>query len=237
MQETETTPTAQAADDLPDTVKSSARHYVWDGPTRLFHWLLVALLAFSWWSAENYRMDWHYQSGLAICGLVVFRLLWGVFGTSTARFRQFVKGPQGVWRYVRGEEAASIGHNPLGGWSVIALLLVLITQVVSGLFGVDIDGIESGPLSYLVSFDQGRFAADIHHISFSVLQGLVVLHVLAILFYLVVKRRNLIGTMITGYERTYLPVSITKGGWAKLGLVVVAALLVTWWISGGARIS
>lgn len=236
MQEAEATSAAEAAAAPFDSVTPTTRHYVWDGATRLFHWLLVVLIGVSWWSAENYHMDWHYRSGLAACALLIFRLLWGLFGTSTARFRQFVKGPRGILRYVRGQASPHIGHNPLGGWSVIALLLALVTQVVSGLFSVDIDGIESGPLSYLVSFDQGRVAADIHHISFSVVQALVVLHIAAILFYLFVKRHNLIGAMVTGYERTAQPISNAKGGWTKLGLAVVAAFLLTWWISNGAKL-
>src|SRR5690348_13361440 len=111
------------------------RQYVWDFPTRAFHWLLVALIGFCWWSAETDHMDWHSLAGLAVCGLLIFRILWGIFGTSTARFAQFVKGPRAIWSYLRPGEGpprvAPIGHNPLGGWSVVALLLVLATQTVS----------------------------------------------------------------------------------------------------------
>lgn len=212
------------------------RQFIWDGPTRLFHWLLVGLIGFSWWSAENFHMDWHYKSGVTVCGLLVFRVLWGVFGASTARFRSFVRGPRGVWRYVRGAELAPVGHNPLGGWSVVALLLALLVQVTSGLFSVDVDGIESGPLSYLVDFDQGRLAAAIHDWSFYALLGLIALHVLAVFFYLIVKRRNLIGAMITGYHRADAPVTVTRARWITLMLVVAAAAAVTWWIAGGARV-
>jgi cytochrome b len=217
--------------------EKSLRQYVWDGPTRLFHWLLVGLIGFSWWSAENAHMDWHYKSGLAICGLVVFRLLWGFFGSTTARFRQFVKGPRGVWSYVRGTRPASIGHSPLGGLSVIALLLAVGTQATSGLFTVDVDGLESGPLSHLVSFDQGRVAASIHDISFNVLLALMALHIVAIAYYLVVKRRNLIGAMVVGYERTAQPIDMSRGGWLRLVLAIAAAALLTWWIAGGARLA
>lgn len=222
------------AEASPEPSGRSLRQYVWDFPTRIFHWLLVGLLGFSWWSAENDHMDWHYKSGLTVCGLVVFRLLWGLFGTSTARFRQFVKGPRAIRAYMRGERPAPIGHNPIGGWSVVALLLALVTQVASGLFSVDVDGIESGPLSSLVSFEQGRLAAGIHEVSFNILLGLVALHVLAILFYLVAKRRNLIGAMVTGYQRVVdTPVEIAKGGWIRLVLAIAAAGLVVWLITRG----
>jgi cytochrome b len=180
------------------------RQHVWDLPTRLFHWALVILLAFSWWSAENFEMEWHRRSGLAVVGRLLFRNLWGIFGTNTSRFGQFVRGPGAVLSYLRpsqSEQRVAIGHNPLGGWSVIIMLLLLGVQTVSGLFAVDVDGIESGPLSYLVDFDQGRVAAGVHDLTFTLLQVVIVLHVVAVLFYLVVKRRNLIGPMITGFRR------------------------------------
>ncbi|NML05815.1 cytochrome b/b6 domain-containing protein [Sphingomonas sp. G-3-2-10] len=217
----------------------SPRQYVWDVPTRLFHWLLVGLIGFSWWSAEMRYMDWHLLSGLTVCALLLFRILWGVFGTATARFSQFVKGPRAIAAYLRSSDAETpVGHNPLGALSVIALLLVLAAMVITGLFAVDIDGIDSGPLSYLVDFDQGRVAADIHHLSFTALQILVVLHVLAILFYLIARRRNLTWTMITGSE----PLGEGEGRvvarvhpWRLLVAVAVAGG-VAWWIAGGAQL-
>ena len=100
---------------------------VWDLPTRVFHWMLVALIAFSWWSAENDELDLHIWSGLAVLTLLIFRLLWGVFGSSTARFANFVRGPRAMLGYLRNSRAwTAIGHNPIGAASVIAMLLVLI---------------------------------------------------------------------------------------------------------------
>ncbi len=218
--------------------KSGFRQFVWDAPTRLFHWTLVALVGFSWWSAQTHHMDWHQLSGLTVCGLLIFRLLWGLFGASTSRFRQFVRGPRAIWSYLRGRAPHTIGHNPLGGLSVMALLLALLAQVASGLFSVDIDGIESGPLSYLFDFDQGRLAARIHAISFNVVQGLVVLHVMAIAFYLLVRRRNLTGAMITGFEKVQAASAETlrKAPWWRLGAAVAAAGLLAWWIANGAHV-
>ena len=94
---------------------------VWDLPTRLFHWLIVLLVGFSWWSAETGNMDWHYRSGLTALVLLVFRLLWGFIGGSTARFSQFLRSPGAVITYLR-EPAGPLrgGHNPLpaGGVAV-----------------------------------------------------------------------------------------------------------------------
>ncbi len=218
--------------------KSGLRQFVWDVPTRLFHWLLVGLIGFSWWSAETRHMDWHQLSGLTVCGLLIFRILWGLFGASTSRFRHFVRGPRAVWSYLRGRSPGTVGHNPLGGWSVVALLLTLLAQVASGLLAVDVDGIESGPFSYLVDFEQGRLAAQIHAISFNILLGLVGLHVLAILFYLIARRRNLTAAMITGFQKAHATgsVVVTQARWWSLALVVAAGALLSWWIGRGARL-
>jgi cytochrome b len=206
---------------------------VWDLPTRLFHWLLVVLVAFSWWSAENREMDWHRWSGSIVLGLLVFRLIWGLIGGSTARFGQFLRRPGAVAAYLRsGPAEAPAGHNPLGGYAVLAMLLVVLAQVGTGLFAVDVDGLESGPLSFLVSFDQGRIAAGVHEVSFNLLLGLIALHLLAITFYTFVRKQALLRRMITGNDTGdgggLVPAS-------PLWLVVAAALAgaLAWWVNRG----
>lgn len=207
------------------------RQFVWDLPVRLFHWALVVLIGFSWWSAENYHMDWHRLSGQAVLFLIAFRLIWGVVGSDTARFAYFLKGPRAIRAYLADKQVpASVGHNPLGGWSVIAMLAILGTQVVSGLFAVDIDGIESGPLSHLVDFDQGRLASAIHGVCFTVLQALIVLHVLAVLFYLVVRRRNLIGPMVTGSIAAPTPIAMRRAGPLALLVALSLSAALAWWL-------
>jgi len=178
---------------------------VWDTPIRLFHWLLVALLGFSWWSGKQHDMEWHRLSGYSIFALLIFRIYWGVVGARTARFAQFVRGPRALLAYARSLTgdgyAPKPGHNPIGGWSVVLILATLATMVIAGLFSVDVDGLESGPLADYVSFEQGRLAAAIHHFVFNFLLLLVALHVLAVLFYLARLGQNLIGPMITGRRR------------------------------------
>lgn len=173
---------------------------VWDLPTRLFHWLLVLLFGFSWWSAENRELEWHALSGLALLGLLVFRLIWGFIGGSTARFATFVRGPGAALRYLRGDGQSPVGHNPLGAYSVIAMLLLLAVQIATGLFSTDVDGLDSGPLNFLVTFEQGRAAAEVHEGIFNLLLALVGLHILAVLFYRMVRKRNLVRPMITGRD-------------------------------------
>lgn len=214
---------------------------VWDLPLRLFHWLLVALIAFSWWSGENHEMDWHRRSGYAILALLVFRLWWGFAGSRTARFSQFVRGPAAVREYLRTLAArpahAADGHNPLGGWSVVAMLAAVAFMVIAGLFAVDVDGLESGPLSAYVSFEQGRAAAEVHEVVFNILMVLIVLHVAAIVFYLGVKRMNLVRPMITGRRAKGAGEAAQDIRWSPVLAVagIAIGVAVAWAISTGFR--
>lgn len=215
-------------------ISTSAATRVWDVPTRLFHWLLVALFALSWWSAENGEMDRHRLSGIILLGLLLFRVVWGFIGGSTARFSGFVKGPGAAMAYLRGAQPRA-GHNPLGGYAVLGLLLLIAAQIGTGLFAVDTDGIESGHLSHLVSFDAGREAAEFHELSFNVLLALIGLHIAAIVFYRLVKRRNLVKPMLTGSDAELpagTPGLIPAAPW-KLVLAVAAAAALAWWTGQG----
>ncbi|MEY2942515.1 MAG: hypothetical protein RLY97_529 [Pseudomonadota bacterium] len=210
---------------------------VWDLPIRLFQWLLVMLFGLSWWSAETGHMDWHRLSGETIMGLVVFRIIWGIIGSDTARFSQFIRSPLRLIAYLRGQSDDTIGHNPIGGYSVILLLMLLGIQIKSGLFAVDTDGLESGPLSYLVSFEQGRESAHFHHFSFNILLLLVLVHILAIGFYRVVRKRKLIPPMITGRD-AQLPAGTAEmapAPWWRLALAVGIAAATAWYVGHGLR--
>jgi cytochrome b len=207
---------------------------VWDGATRLVHWLLVALVGLSWWTASQHRMNYHRYSGYALLGVLAFRLYWGVFGSTTARFAHFVKGPRSIWRYLRSRALkAAPGHNPLGALSVLALLGLLLGQVALGLFCVDVDGLESGPQSNWVTFETGRTCARLHRIGFDVLKALILLHIVAVLLHWVVKRDNLVRPMITGskgWSHGPLPhIDIAPRWHAVLG-IALAALLV-WYVA------
>ena len=173
------------------------RARIWDIPTRLVHLLLAVLIPFSWWAAKSDHLPWHRLSGYTILGLLVFRVIWGFVGSPTARFSTFMRGPAGVIAYLRGGAWAGVGHNPLGGWSIMAMLAVLATQVGLGLFSIDEDSLEPGPLSHFVSFDTGRAIAHLHHRLFWGLVGLIALHLAAIAVY-ALRGRDLVRPMITG---------------------------------------
>lgn len=222
-----TTPAAAPEPALP----ARARVRVWDVPVRITHWAFVVGVLFSWWTAETGRLEWHRWSGYTLLGLVLFRLYWGFLGSSTARFSQFVRGPRAIAAYLKGSGEPRAGHNPLGALSVLALLALLLAQVVLGLFAVDVDGMESGPLSLYVSFEAGRVAAQWHEWIFNALMTVVVLHVLAVLYYLV-RKQNLIGAMFTGKRAFDAPVEpVSRGSWPKLIIGIVLAVGITWAIS------
>jgi cytochrome b len=205
---------------------------VWDLPTRLVHWSLVVGIALSWWTGETGRLEWHRWSGYGLLGLVTFRIYWGFFGASTARFRNFLRGPRTVVQYLRGAWPPAAGHNPLGALSVLALLALLLAQIVLGLFAVDVDGIESGPLSLYVSFETGRGAAEWHGALFDALLWLIALHIAAIAYYGFVKKQNLAAAMLHG-ERDLgreLP-AVQHASAVQLAVGVVLAALLTWLVT------
>lgn len=203
-------------------------------PTRLFHWLLAALIAFSWWSVHNHHTDWHIWSGISILTLLVFRLLWGFFGSSTARFSSFVRGPASIAAHLRGQWNG-IGHTPLGAISVIAMLAAIAVQVGLGLVAQDEDGIYAGPLSMLVSSDSSDTARDIHELWFNVILGLIALHILAILYYRLFRGMKLTKPMITGRAELKPGTEPMRAAKWWIALICLAiAFAVSRWVVAGA---
>lgn len=200
---------------------------VWDLPLRACHWLLAASVVAAFVSAKigGNAMAWHGRAGLAVVGLIAFRIVWGFVGPTPARFASFVKGPGAIRAYLRGEWRG-IGHNPLGALSVLALLTLVGAQAVTGLFAND-DISYQGHLYALVGADLSSRLTGIHKLFEPVMIGLVILHVGAIAFYVKVKKDNLTIPMITGWKDVAEPVEAPRGG-------SVAAFLVAAVIAAGA---
>lgn len=211
---------------------------VWDLPTRLFHWALAALIALQFATAEFglLSMEWHYRFGYATLALILFRVVWGFVGSQTSRFADFVRGPRAVARYLRAPMSAQTpsrpGHNPLGGWSIVAMLICVLAQTLSGLFSSDgID--EDGPFADAVSNATIKLATKLHHFGETALLILVTLHVAAVLLHWALKHDNLVAPMITGRKRTDVPVVLKfAGAWRALAVFAGAAVLV--WILAAA---
>lgn len=206
--------------------------YVWDLPLRLFHWSLVGCVIAAFVTAKigGNAMIWHGRLGLAILGLLVFRIVWGFAGSTYARFTQFVRGPATVLAYLKGNWQG-LGHNPFGALSVLALLGVLSVQAVTGLFSND-DIAFSG---YMVPLIQGEFSnqiTGIHHLLEKVLMLLVALHIGAIVFYARVKKHNLVKPMLTGWADGKPDESATGGSVIAFIVAVVIAAAAVWAASG-----
>jgi cytochrome b len=204
---------------------------VWDVAVRIFHWALVLLIGFSWLSAEMDWMDWHFYSGYAVLTLILFRILWGFAGSTHARFSDFLYGPSAIIAYLRtlpSRTAAKFaGHNPLGGISVLLILLCVLLQTGSGLFAND-DILYEGPLYKHVSKELSDWLTTIHKLNFDVLLVLAGVHIAAVFYYLVWKSENLVKPMITG--RKQLPPGVAPAnaqlrspGHAVLLLAICAA--------------
>ncbi|NYT61424.1 cytochrome b/b6 domain-containing protein [Alcaligenaceae bacterium] len=211
---------------------------VWDLPTRLFHWILAFCVAGSFISVKlgGLWMDWHVRLGLAVTGLIVFRLIWGLVGPRYARFAQFVRSPLAVLRYLRSQTMHIAGHNPLGAYSVLALILSIGFQAFSGLFTND-DVMTAGPLAS-VSETWSATLGGLHKLNEWILLALITLHIVAILWYRLKKRKNLLGAMLHGDVSLELSpgqsVPSAKDTWAvRLGALILALAIAAglWWLT------
>ena len=181
------------------------RHFVWDLPTRVFHWTLVVLVGVSFTTGlmGGFNiMDYHTLSGYGILSLVIFRILWGVIGNYHARFTSFVKGPRTTIDYAKqllaNHQQPSTGHNPLGALSILTMLAVLLIQAGSGLFAND-DILLEGPLVHLVSDRISGQLTSIHETVPWIIAGLVILHLSALAYHVIVRGENLLLPMLTGW--------------------------------------
>jgi cytochrome b len=179
---------------------------IWDVPTRLFHWLTVVLVAAAYATWRLNWMSWHVWIGYALLVLVLFRLLWGFFGSETARFSRFLVSPNAAAHYLhhvlRREPDRQVGHNPAGGWMVILLLALLLVETLTGVY-VNNDVADVGPWTAMVPAPVANLVTDLHAVFWQALLAAIALHVVAVAVYWAVKRQNLVLPMISG--RKMLP--------------------------------
>lgn len=186
---------------------NQAKHriQVWDLPIRLFHWCLVILVGALFATASLGALEVHELAGKGVLDLVVFRLIWGVVGSQTARFSDFLGGFTAIRQYLVYRQSKSLGHNPLGGWMVAAMLAVLLIQAATGLLAND--GILfQGPLAHNISQSLSDVASSAHLRLANLLGGLIAIHITAILLYWFVGRENLVAPMFTGTKWITAPV-------------------------------
>jgi cytochrome b len=196
---------------------------VWDLPIRLFHWLTAALVALAYATWRLNWMAWHAWVGEALLALVLWRLLWGVFGSDTARFTRFLAAPAAVLRHLedfrRREPDGEAGHNPAGGWMVLLLLALLLAQCLTGIY-VENDVVDQGPLTLMTPASVADLITALHTLLWDALLLAVALHLLAIVVYRVVRGHNLLLPMITGWKR--LPAATPQPRLIGLGRALAA---------------
>lgn len=206
-----------------------SKKLIWDLPVRVVHWLLTVLICGSYYTVEiTGDMDTHMLIGQTVLCLLLFRVVWGFLGTRYARFENFVFKPAEVWTYARSffsrTAAGYAGHNPMGSLAVFAMLFFIGVQVTTGLFATDGD-FYAGPLNDLVSNRAGNQITNLHEVNFSIIAILIGLHIVAVLFYLLYKRENLITPMITG-NKIDQSGSLEPIDGSRLGVAIAAILIV-----------
>ena len=209
--------------------------FVWDIFIRVFHWLIVALVAAAYATWRLNWMVWHGWVGDAVLTLLLFRLSWGFFGSETARFRGFLSSPRTVLQHLKHslqrEPDHQVGHNPAGGWMVLILLALLLVETLSGLYVAN-DIADEGPMTEMVPAWAANAIASSHAIVWDALLAAIVLHVLAIAGFAAIKGQNLLRPMITGTKVLSASVAEPRAGSPALaallllGCGMVAALLV-----------
>lgn len=209
---------------------------IWDWPVRLTHWSFALLLPAMYITADNSQWGWHMRLGHVLLALIIFRLIWGVIGTDTARFSSFVKGPGAVLGYLRGElpHKEHKGHTPLGALAVLALLGLTLAQVSMGLFAGDPYDGATGPLNPLVGVGTADFLTDTHEWFYYVVFAMIGLHITAVGLYGALQAQNLIGPMVGGRGDKALSVEDnTPASWGRaLGALAVSAGIAFWVYSG-----
>ncbi|MFK7954723.1 MAG: cytochrome b/b6 domain-containing protein [Lysobacterales bacterium] len=204
---------------------------IWDIPTRLFHWAIVITLGYSWYSMEIANdLEQHFLSGYVALGLIVFRIVWGLVGTRYARFSSFLIRPSEIVAYAKTlaskESRQYAGHNPLGSLSVLALLLFILVQAGTGMFADD-EYYFFAPLNQFVSPATAGSITEFHGLSAKIILGLSILHILAIVFYRLIKKEKLVLAMITGKKPdvldNYEPIAGSRLLRATVLAIIVAA--------------
>ncbi len=219
--------------------RNRTRVVVWDLPVRLFHWSLVAAIAVLYFTARagGLAMEYHKITGYGVLGLVLFRILWGFFGSTHARFSNFCYAPKTIMGYAgtlfTRAKSKYLGHNPLGGISAVVLLVLVLIQAVTGLFAND-EVILEGPLAHYLPRQVSERITSFHKTSFYVLLGAIGLHVSAILFYLLFKKENLIAAMVTGKkELEHIPEKSTviKPWWLAVAFGGLSSIAIYWLVN------
>lgn len=202
------------------STESDQRILVWDVPVRVFHWLSVLSFAGAYLSAESERWRLlHVTLGYTLGGLVMFRLVWGLLGTRHARFREFVRGPAAVLRYLRslrsGTPEHHIGHNPAGALAIVLMLASGLVLLATG----------------WAAYNEvaGEWVAQMHELAANLMLSLVAVHLLGVASASFQHHENLVRAMLTGYKRGPAEQGVQRAWWG-LAAVILLAVLAFWFL-------
>lgn len=212
---------------------------VWDLPIRLFHWALVVMIVVCIYTIDVENITAHQYAGVFVLILLLFRIIWGLIGSSTARFWDFIKGPVTVFNYLRYGVSKTEGHNPMGAYMVLFMLLVLLVQTITGLFLTDNTYLhQDSPLYKLISSDTRKYFKLIHQYNLYVIYTMIGLHIAAILGYLLFKGQNLVKTMVVGSRQErewHSPMAKEMMGnrpWLALIIIIALGVIVPYMLYG-----
>ncbi|NND92896.1 MAG: hydrogenase [Granulosicoccus sp.] len=223
---------------MADELNGAQRIRVWDIWVRLFHWSLAIAVLFQLLNGQTgwQFFQWHRQTGELILALILFRVFWGIVGSSNARLASLFRHPLSAWRHLRHLLGKSVtperGHNAAGGWAVLIMLSLIAVQALTGFFIADEDELIEGALYGKLSGGSTDLLYQVHRMNANLIQVVVAVHVLMVMIYLLYSGMNLIGPMVTGSMRwtssiTPPPVSFQKA-WVGLSLVALSLALVAW---------
>lgn len=214
---------------------------VWDVPIRLFHWALVVMIVVCIYTIDIGKVQVHQYAGVFVLILLVFRVIWGLIGSTTARFWDFVKSPVAAYHYLRYGITKTEGHNPLGAYMVLFMLLVLFVQVGTGLFLEDNTYIQDSPLYKFVTAGERKTLLMIHKYNLYVIYAMITVHVTVIFVYLIFRGQNLVKTMIIGNrteEELHVPLSESVRGnrpWLALMIFIILCVVVPYILFGALK--
>lgn len=212
---------------------------VWDLPIRLFHWALAVMIVVCIYTINQENITAHQYAGVFVLVLLLFRIIWGLVGSSTAKFWDFIKGPSTILNYLRYGVSKTEGHNPMGAYMVLFMLIVLFVQTITGLFLTDNTYLhQDSPLYKLISSDTRSYFKTIHQYNLYVIYVMIGLHITAILGYLCFKGQNLVKTMVIGSRHAnewHSPMAKSMSGnkpWLALIIIIVLGVLVPYMLYG-----
>ncbi len=210
----------------------TTQYLIWDLPLRIFHWSLVICLLGSWYTSnqDNGLIEYHLTLGYITLGLIIFRVLWGILGTTHSRFSQFIPSLAKLSLYIKNfyssDTPSHPGHNPLGSLMVVFMLAVIFLQAVSGLFMND-DIFTSGPYYGTLDEKLEVIAVFIHHNGFNVILATIAMHIFAVIFYTIFKKQSLVLPMVTGKKSSTDVTKKDSISHSKIGLAILISIFVS----------